>query len=206
MKILTPIQSFLLLSSFLLGLSGFSSVWADNTPPKSDQNSAWSEVESTTKDGRILLTVDAYSPLPLETLWRMLTDYNHLKDYHPAITDSRVVQRLGDSTLVETELEKCVLFYCKHLKRVESVREQPSHQLIGITLPEASDIQYGYQHWQLRKQGKGTRLTLHSELEPKEYVIPWIEPLVVKYMLKNTTLEFLQNLETLADKAPNTWT
>ena len=68
---------------------------------------------------------------PHELIWQTLTDYNHLAEFVPGITKSRVLQRLGNQITVEQVGEARLWFFTYIIDVVvESTEHQP--RTIGI--------------------------------------------------------------------------
>jgi ribosome-associated toxin RatA of RatAB toxin-antitoxin module len=59
------------------------------------------------------LAVHAHATLrtPLPVIWRTLTDYNHLANFIPGIRKSRVVERRGNTAIVEQAGEASVFIF-----------------------------------------------------------------------------------------------
>lgn len=161
-------------------------------------------LKSSQHDGRFVLSIEAHSDMPIDTLWRLLNDYPNLHYYHPAITESKTIQNLKHGVRVKTRLEDCFLFYCQAFNRVEDIKQAGPYRLISHTLPEQSDFKYGLQEWQLKPDGKGTSLFMKVEIEPKETPVPWIGSSIIEYSMKQSTLEFLENLEKISNQPQTT--
>jgi ribosome-associated toxin RatA of RatAB toxin-antitoxin module len=58
-------------------------------------------VEAQLQDNALAVTARATIRAPLQLIWRTLTDYNHLAQFIPGMTSSRVLERHGSTATVE---------------------------------------------------------------------------------------------------------
>ena len=173
---------------------------------QANANQTEPQIEVTQQGERFLLSLQAHSQLPIDALWLRITDYQNIQNYHPAITYSKVVKPMKQGAFVKTKLQDCLLFFCRSYHRLEAVVQKGSYHIQSQTVPEKSDFKYGYQEWHLEPNDTGTTLKLKLEIEPKQSLVPWIGPMVVEYKMKQSTLEFLQNLERIDQSLINTAT
>lgn len=152
------------------------------------------ELTVTQQQQRFHLSLKTYVDLPIDDLWHKLTNYSQLKQYHPAIVESEALTESSEKTLVKTRLQDCLLWFCKDFDRVQSIQQPKPYTLVSYTIPEQSDFSYGRQRWQLIPKGSGSMLYMELEVEPKEKLLPWIGPAIVKYKMKSATEIFLERL------------
>jgi ribosome-associated toxin RatA of RatAB toxin-antitoxin module len=70
--------------------------------------------------GRILITA------PIDTVWKVLTDYDHFKDFIPGVVSSRIVENRGNQTIFEqVNLVKVLLFTQKSRLVVAATKQYP---------------------------------------------------------------------------------
>jgi ribosome-associated toxin RatA of RatAB toxin-antitoxin module len=104
------------------------------------------------------------------TVWRILTDYNHMADYVPDLKSARVVSRTGDKVLLEQHGAARLLFFSKDIRIVVEVHEQSPNK-IDVSLVDG-DMKVYRCSWELDPLGAtgGTRVLYKATIEPKFYV------------------------------------
>ena len=100
-------------------------------------------------------------------VWRILTDYNHLADYLPNLTSTRVVSRNGDRVIVEQLGTARFLFFSQAIRLVVQVQER-SPDRIDISLIDG-DMKVYRATWELRPLAgaTGTRVVYNATIVPK---------------------------------------
>jgi len=153
-------------------------------------------------DDRYSLFLEAHLAAPPMAVFAVITDYPHIQDLHRRVRESRILRRIDPNTAeVYTLLKGCVAaIFCKTIRRVELITENPPYELTAEVLPEESDLKSGLVHWQLMPDGQGTRLVYQSEMEPDFWVPPLLGDALMSRSIRNTTQEMIQRVETLALK------
>lgn len=153
-------------------------------------------------DDSYSLSLEAYLAAPPMAVFAVITDYPHIQDLHRRVRESRILRRIDPKTAeVYTLLKGCVAaIFCKSIRRVELITENPPYELVAEVLPEESDLKSGLVHWQLVPDGQGTRLVYQSEMEPDFWVPPLLGDALMSRSIRNTTEEMIQRVETLALK------
>jgi len=151
-------------------------------------------------DDRYSLFLEAYLAAPPMAVFAVITDYPHIQDLHRRVRESRILRRIDPNTAeVYTLLKGCVAgIFCKTIRRVELITENPPYELTAEVLPEESDLKSGVVHWQLVPDGQGTRLVYQSEMEPDFWVPPLLGDVLMSRSIRNTTEEMIQRVEVLA--------
>jgi ribosome-associated toxin RatA of RatAB toxin-antitoxin module len=100
-------------------------------------------------------------------VWRILTDYNHLADYLPNLTSTRVVSRNGDTVIVEQLGVARFLFFSRTIRLVVQVNERAPDR-IDIGLIEG-DMKVYRASWELSPLtgAMGTRVVYTATIVPK---------------------------------------
>lgn len=100
-------------------------------------------------------------------VWRILTDYNHLADYLPNLTSTRVVSRNGDTVIVEQLGTARFLFFSRTIRLLVQVNERAPDR-IDIGLVEG-DLKVYRASWELSPLAgaAGTRVVYTSTIVPK---------------------------------------
>jgi hypothetical protein len=146
------------------------------------------------------LYLEARLSAPPLAVFAVITDYPHIQDLHRRVRESRVLRRLdARTTEVFTLLKGCVAaVFCKSIRRVELVIENPPYELSAQVLPGQSDLKSGRVHWQLTAEGEGTRLIYESEMEPDFWVPPLLGDALMSRSIRNTTQQMIERVEQLA--------
>lgn len=150
------------------------------------------------------LYLEARLSAPPLAVFAVITDYPHIQDLHRRVRESRVLRRLdARTTEVFTLLRGCVAaVFCKSIRRVELVTENPPYELSAEVLPGQSDLKSGRVHWQLSAEADGTRLTYQSEMEPDFWVPPLLGDALMSRSIRNTTQQMIEEVERLALERP----
>lgn len=149
---------------------------------------------------RIELTFHVHAPI--ETVWSYLTDYNALHRYSEAIRESRVVARSGDRVEVESTVRRCVLIFCRTIRRHEWVTEQHPERIHAEIDPNESDLRAGSTRWELQPVAGATRLTVHMRIVPDFWVPPFIGPSSIRRSTVRETTAMLRFIERNAPANP----
>jgi ribosome-associated toxin RatA of RatAB toxin-antitoxin module len=91
--------------------------------------------------GRVLITA------PVDTAWKVLTDYNHFKDFLPGVVSSRILETNGNQTVFEQVNSVKVLLFTQKSRLVVAASNQYPKQ-IDFRLKEG-DIQSLNGMWKL---------------------------------------------------------
>ncbi len=91
--------------------------------------------------GRVLITA------PVDTTWKVLTDYNHFKDFLPGVVSSRILETNGNQTVFEQVNSVKVFLFTQKSRLVVAASKQYPKQ-IDFRLKEG-DIQSLNGVWKL---------------------------------------------------------
>ena len=148
---------------------------------------------------RYLLSVDAHLAAPLAEVYAVITDYDHLTRIHAAILESRRVKQLDEHTdLVYTVHRGCVLFFCHSIKQMQQVTRPTPQDVVGVTLPEQSNVKMGSIACHLEPDGDGTRMHWNITLEPDFWIPPFFGPSIVQSEMREEGRNTAFGVEKLA--------
>src|SRR5690348_4949715 len=78
-----------------------------------------------------------YLAAPPQAVFAVLTDYEHFTRISGSIVESRRVQQLDAAdALVYTDTRFCALFFCRHVKEMQKVTQEPPGDIRSTVLPE----------------------------------------------------------------------
>ena len=141
-----------------------------------------------------------YLAAPPQAVFSVLTDYEHFTRISGSILESRRVQQLDAAdALVYTDTRFCALFFCRHVKEMQKVTQNPPGDISSVVLPERSDnVKSGSAALHLQAEGQGTLLDWSIRLEPGFWVPPLLGPLLVERSLKSEGRRSAAGVEKLA--------
>jgi len=127
---------------------------------------AWRE------DDVVMVRAEALVEAPLQTAWRVLTDYAQYPQFIPDLKSSRVLARSGNTAIVEQKGEAGFFFYHFPLEVTFSITEVPDtsvrSQAISGTFKEMTGT------YVLSEQANGVRLVYDGRLVPAFRLPPLI--------------------------------
>ena len=137
------------------------------------------------------------APRPL--VFTALSDYDNFSELSSRYKESRFVEPAADGTpRVYTEVEGCVLFFCRTVKRYSQLQLYPTTIIISEAEAELSDVEYGREQWLLQAVPGGTRIIYSHEMEPDFWVPPVIGVWAIRRVLEQDSLAAAQKIEELA--------
>jgi hypothetical protein len=92
----------------------------------------------------------------------------------------------------------CLLFFCKSFVRQGYVELEVNQVLRAYADPEISDFRLSNETWTFAREGSGTTVSYHLEMEPKFWVPPGIGPYLIKRKFKNNGGEAIDRIEAIA--------
>ncbi len=154
------------------------------------------KLETSRADKRFSVTLSAVVNLPIDEVYRRLTDFNRLTQLSPYVEESRHLDpdEAGD-VIVYTRMRACVMFICKTVRIFEAITYPEKYQIVANVIPARSELAYGQSRWTLRPQGGDTLLHYQSEMEPGFDMFPLLGPAATEYSLKKQARAFLDGLE-----------
>jgi hypothetical protein len=83
------------------------------------------------------------------------------------------------------------------VQRVLEVETAGNGDILTRTDPGMSDFEHGEETWQIRAEGRGTRLHYRASLTPSFFIPPYIGPWLLKSRLREELTVISNRLETL---------
>ncbi|WP_296001972.1 SRPBCC family protein [Rugamonas sp.] len=107
---------------------------------------------------------------PPATVWRILTDYEHMNEFVPDLSSCRVLSRNGNEVIIEQMGTARFLFMSRSIHLVVRATEQPMSS-IDIALV-SGDMKHYESHWELFlvPETGGTRVVYSGRMVPNFYV------------------------------------
>jgi hypothetical protein len=136
-------------------------------------------------------------------VYRRLTDYDRLDRLSRVVQHSERLPPGDDGRpRVRVVLESCVLFFCRRVRKLESVTEYPETRLLAEADPAESDYRHSRVEWRIEARDGQTRVSYLSEQEPAFFVPPLIGPWIISSRIRSELALMAERLEQLANAAP----
>ena len=151
------------------------------------------------QSGSFVVQVDALLNAVEHSVRALLTDYQHLERFSPAVERSEILAtRAPGDQRVRTVTQTCLWLYCKRLTRVQDVVEAHDGSITAVVVPQLSDFRSGQLRINLWQETTGTRILIHAEVTPDIWIPPLLGPWLIKRELHAEALQTVHNLERLA--------
>ena len=148
-------------------------------------SASWTQelsIETSGQNGVITVSASATLRVQLSTAWSVITDYDHLAEFIPYMSSSRVVQRNGEQLVVEQAGAITFLFLQQPIEVRLAVTEWPQQRItaraVGGNLKEMN----GSYTLEALPSGE-VRLSYSASLQPDFAVPPVLGTLVVRNVL-----------------------
>ena len=140
-----------------------------------------------------------------ENIYRILVDFDNMHAINETIVESKRLSSRDNDTVHEVEFisEGCVLFFCKRIRQLVTVRELGQGFIVSSTDPAKSDLKHGRTLWEVIDEGEGTRLKYNADYVPDFWVPPVIGPAIFKNRMYEEGLKTVNGIEKLANKNQN---
>jgi len=139
--------------------------------------------------------IDAPPALVLSTL----LDYENFYRISGGIKETRYVEPDTDGMpRAYTRVESCVLFFCRSIEKVERVIVVSPEEIVLDVDPKHSDFRYNHSRWQIKADGRGTRLGYDMVMEPDFWIPPLIGPWAIEKKLVSSAMTIARRLENMA--------
>lgn len=149
------------------------------------------------RGGRIVIDVEGRLPGPLDTVWAVLTDYEHMGRFMTAVKAS-AVRRLDDGRLEVTQTFETQIGPLRFgASSVRAVSLRPPHEMHATLV--GGDFEAYESSTRLVDQGAVTRLSAHTEFVPKAWIPPLIGPATIA---SETRRQYRQLAAEVARRAP----
>jgi len=151
------------------------------------------------------ITVSASAKLHADqrVVWEVLSDYDHLAEFIPGLSSSRVLQRSPDRILVEQKGEIGFLIFRQPVDVTFAVLEQPPRRIVSRGV--SGDLKEMESRYELQASEDGVRLSYSGRFIPAFTVPPLIGMPIVRSLLERrfrAMVEEIQRREALARSKP----
>jgi hypothetical protein len=151
----------------------------------------------TYENGVYALSIEVRIEAPVDMVYRLITDYDHLHDINPAVRESRILHTYSPvKHRVRTVTRVCVLFYCRDVTQTQDMVQSPGYSIEAEILPRDSDIRRGSGHWRLTAEDDATILRFQADIVPAFFMPPLIGPWLIRREMVNQMSEIVTIIET----------
>jgi hypothetical protein len=127
-----------------------------------------------------------------------MLDFEHLHLLSEAILESRRMRDLPKGAVVYTRSRGCIGFFCRDLRKTETVEVQ-GDSIQTRTIAEQSNV-IGTARWTIEAAGASTRVRWESDVDPQFFVPPLLGPPLMKRALKREGEALAAGLERAAQQ------
>ncbi|MEC9375195.1 MAG: SRPBCC family protein [Pseudomonadota bacterium] len=157
------------------------------------------DLEVVKEGDRFFIESEIFISADSDSVLFALTDYERFAEISSRFKESRFIEPAEDGTpRVYTKIAGCILFFCKSVERVALLNVKTPLMLVAVTDPNLSDLNFGYEIWELIEMQNGTVIDYRYEVEPSFWIPPIIGPWAVKRILNRDMLSAPAKIEQLA--------
>jgi len=109
-----------------------------------------------------------------ETIWAILTDYNHLSEKIPKVVESRLLEDNGDEKIIAQTGKSGIFFIEKSVHIVLSVKESFPRSLSFDIINGEFSVYRGEWHFEPSEDGSATFLSWQALLKPLFFAPPFL--------------------------------
>jgi ribosome-associated toxin RatA of RatAB toxin-antitoxin module len=142
--------------------------------------------------------VDASATLDVahDLIWQTLTDYSHLPEFIPGMKMSRIVERRGDTVVVEQEGSARFLAFSHAIKvTVESIEQPPAKIGIRVVKGNLKQLNGGYEIEALPAPRAGFVLRWRGVIEPQLAVPGFISTPLLRANVADQFMGMVKEIE-----------
>ena len=152
-------------------------------------------LEIDSHDSRYVVDMAFRVTAPASEVIALLTDFGYPDRLNPDITGKEVIFEHDGVTRIRTEVEGCVLVFCKATAMTQDVRVE-GREIRAETVPDGGDFESGQLMWRvLDDPGGGSRIEFQATIRHGSFVLPFIGEFFVRKRLRQQLLATAENLE-----------
>jgi carbon monoxide dehydrogenase subunit G len=141
-------------------------------------------IQSADQGGVVTVRASAEMKVDPRAVWSVITDYDHLADFIPDISSSRVTHRDGKQLRVAQTGEFGLLFFRQHIEVTLAVEESPMTRVVARGI--AGNLREMQGRYELKMLAPGTVQLLYEGRVLPDFAIPPIfGMLVMRQLLSN---------------------
>jgi len=151
------------------------------------------------QNGRYYVHFNVLINADKHTVSTLMDDYNSWPQWSSVVNKVTILKQTDARTsLVKLKLNSCLLFFCKSLKKLQTVtRIAPGH-LVTITTKGNKDFRYAREVWHASAEGGNTRLVYDAVMEPDFFVPPLMGRWLISSRIRKALQQSIAKLEQMA--------
>lgn len=114
-------------------------------------------------------------------VWDVLSDYDHLEEIVPFVTESRLIRQDGDDKILHQEGRGGLGIFHRRFSVTFRVHETPLREITFEAFE--GDFKHFEGFWRIEDHAGGTQVHHQVDIEPAFYMPQWVMRIVVKHML-----------------------
>jgi ribosome-associated toxin RatA of RatAB toxin-antitoxin module len=139
-------------------------------------------IETSSRGGVVTVSASAEMRVDPSIVWSVISDYDHLAEFIPNMTGSRVTQRDGDNLLVEQTGEFGFLFFRQPVEVTLSIVESPVQRIMAHAV--GGNLREMQGRYELKNLPTGAvRLSYDGRVVPDFHVPAIIATVVLRRVL-----------------------
>ncbi len=158
-------------------------------------------VHATRQDGRFVVDTEVSVPAPLDVVWSVLVDYEHMERFMPSVKGTTLKRIDATHLEVEQTVETKVgpfRFTSTSARRVEL---RPPAEIRSALI--GGDLEFYEGHTRLTDRGGATLMVSHTEFVPKAWVPPFIGRSLIESETRRQMDMLLAEIARRAGHAPS---
>ncbi|WP_019143321.1 SRPBCC family protein [Noviherbaspirillum massiliense] len=128
--------------------------------------------------GEVIVDVSMLVEASQRDAWDVLTDYDHMAEFFPRLTSSKVTQRNGNVLRLEQHGKVSYGLLSFPFESVREIELKPYEEIRSRAV--GGSLRKGDADTRLVEEGGGTRIFYHSESVPAVWVPPGIGPAIIE--------------------------
>lgn len=126
------------------------------------------------EDGVIEASGAIFITASLETIWDILTDYNHLSEKVPKVVESRLIEDKGNEKIIDQTGKSGILFIEKSVHIVLKVTEHFPRALSFEMIEGDFQVYRGQWHFEPSENNEGIFVSWQARLKPDFFAPPFL--------------------------------
>lgn len=159
------------------------------------------KVHATRQDGRFVVDTEVSVPAPVDVVWSVLVDYEHMERFMPSVK-ATTVKRIDATHLeVEQTVHTQVGPFSFASTAARRVELRPPTEVRSVLI--GGDLEFYEGHTRLVDRGGSTQMLSHTEFTPKAWVPPFIGRSLIESETRRQMDMLLAEIARRAGHAPS---
>jgi len=153
------------------------------------------------EDRHILVNAEIRVMASPAAVYAALIDYDNFSLWSRRYKSSSYIENAPDgSPQARSDIEGCVLFFCRMVSRVVRLDLQPPEYIRATADTTQSDVLFGVEEWWIAPDGDGSVVRYAHAVEFDFWVPPVIGVWAIKHSLKGDGIRAAERIEAIANE------